>query len=71
MALVFTGQKIAGMSGTSLEAYDGDKRIVVVVTHEAEQDFGLSRAQETARAKYARNLIERDGTVRVTTVDCT
>ena len=29
MALVFTGQKIAGMSGSSLEAYDGNKRVFV------------------------------------------
>jgi hypothetical protein len=62
MALTFTGHKSPGLSGTALEAYDGGKRVVVVVTHEAEQDFGLSRAQEIGRAKYAHNQIENDGT---------
>ena len=38
MALVFTGQKIAGMSGSLLEAYDGDKRIVAIDNAEPAKD---------------------------------
>ena len=49
---------------------EAGSRVVVIVTHEAEQDYGLARAQEVARAKYARKQIEADGTVRVTSADC-
>ena len=44
---------IAVTSAGSGTAYDGEKRVVVIVTHQAERDHGLARIQEAARAKYA------------------
>ena len=73
MSLVFTGKNSSNhLQGTSLEAYDAvtDKPVVVIMTHEAERDHGLDRVQEVACAKYARKLIEADGTVRVSSTDC-
>ena len=70
MPLVFTG-KLApgGLNDSAFEAYDGDRRVVVVITKDAETDFGLARAQEVASVKYANRQLEKDGRVKVTTTD--
>ena len=70
MPLVFTGKLASDdLDHTAHEAYDGDQRVVVVITNDAETDFGLTRAQEVARVKYANKQLEKDGRVRVTTTD--
>ena len=70
MPLVFTGKLASGgLNDTTHEAYDGDQRVVVVITNDAETDFGLARAQDVARVKYANKRLEKDGRVRVTTTD--
>jgi len=70
MPLVFTG-KLApgGLNDSAFEAYDGDRRVFVAITKDAETDFGLARAQEVARVKYANKQLEKDGRVTVTTTD--
>ena len=71
MSLVFTSKSApAGLGGMSFEAYDGDKRVVVIITHEALQDCDLASIREAARKKYALRQIEADGSVRVTSSDC-
>ncbi len=53
MSLVFTGTKFSGLHGTSLEAHDANgDRVVVVVTHEAVQDYGLARAPPAGELSF-------------------
>ena len=50
MPLVFTGKLTpGGLNDSAFEAYDGGQRIVVVVTKDAETDFGFARAGCCAR----------------------
>ena len=72
MALTFSGAR--GTSAefeTLLEAFDGDKRVVVITSEEAIEDFGLNEVQRCAADKYHAGRREDDGRVRVTTVDFT
>ncbi|MDO1559841.1 hypothetical protein Q0812_10425 [Brevundimonas sp. 2R-24] len=70
MSLRFTGA-----SGSSpafellLEAYDGEKRVMVITTREAIDDHGLAAVQHRASEKYAAKQLEGDGRVRVFTTD--
>jgi hypothetical protein len=72
MPLNFTGKTAANLSWTSLEAEDAatGARVIVKVTHEAEQDHGFLKAKEVASAKYDRSQLEPDGVVMVRTADC-
>ncbi len=72
MPLNFTGETAANLSWTSLVAEDAatGARVIVKVTHEAEQDHGITKAKEVASAKYDQGLREPDGTVMVRTTDC-
>lgn len=70
MALVFSGN--SGSSPqfeTLLEAFDSDKRVVVITSREAIDDFGLGRVQSRASEKYDAGELEVDGRVRVSTAD--
>lgn len=72
MPLIFTGKTDPNLSWTSLEAEDAatGARVIVKVTHEAEQDHGLTKAKDVASAKYDNGQREPDGTVMVRTADC-
>ena len=70
MPLMFTGS-----SGSSvqfellLEAFDGDRRVVVITSQEAINDHGLGSVQMRASEKYDAGQLEDDGRVRVFTTD--
>ena len=70
MPLRFTGKQ-----GNSqefellLEAFDGDKRVVVVTSSEAIEDYGLLAVQSKAEKKYDAGMFGRDGRLRVLTTD--
>jgi hypothetical protein len=72
MALTFSGVRGASPEfETLLEAFDGEKRVVVITSAEAIEDFGLGEVQRRAAEKYDAGHREDDGRVRVTTVDFT
>lgn len=70
MSLVFTGK-----DGNSeqfekmLEAYDGEKRVIVVTSTEAIEDYGLDAVREKASDKYDAGKLDAAGRVRVLTTD--
>lgn len=70
MPLVFTGQ-----TGNSeqfellLEAYDGDRRVVVVSSREAMEDHGIGAIHDKASEKYDAGRLDADGRVKVLTSD--
>ena len=66
MSLNFTGEE--GSSErfeTLLEAYDGEKRVVVVSSTEAIDDFGLEAVQQKASDKYDAQQFDENGRVKV------
>lgn len=70
MSLTFSG--IQGRSPefeTLLEAFDGDKRIVVVSSQEAIEDNGLSAVQQKASEKYDAKRFDAEGRIKVLTTD--
>ena len=70
MPLIFTGEKGASqVFETLLEAYDGDKRIVVVTSQEAIDDHGLPAVQELASQKYDAERFDPTGRIKVLTDD--
>lgn len=70
VGLTFTGESVDSLEGTSLEAKDSSgRRIVVRASHEAIQDFGLSRVEAKASEKFANGQVEPNGTVIVRTSD--
>ena len=54
---------------TLLEAFDGEKRVMVVTSSEAIKDYGLPAVQKKASEKYATNQFDHSGRVRVFTSD--
>lgn len=72
MALAFTGR-----SGSSaefeklLEAYDGEKRVIVITSAEAIEDFGIDLVQRKAKEKYEAKDHDQSGRVKVLTKDLT
>ena len=70
MPLTFSGEQGSSQElGTLLEAFDGDKRVVVVTSSEAIKDYGLHVVQSKAEEKYDARLFGSDGRVRVHTTD--
>lgn len=70
MPLTFTGETGSSQKfETLLEAYDGNKRIVVVTSQEAIEDYGLPAVQAKASAKYDARTLDPDGRVKVLTSD--
>lgn len=70
MSLTFSGKQ--GNSPdfeTLLEAFDGDKRVVVVSSQEAIEDNGLSAVQQKASEKYDLKQFYADGRIKVFTTD--
>lgn len=69
------GLKFSGKHSNSetfellLEAFDGDKRVVVVSSTEAIEDYGLPAVEEKAAEKYAAGKLDHAGRVRVLTTD--
>jgi hypothetical protein len=54
---------------TLLEAFDGDKRVVVVSSQEAIGDYGLPAVQQRASEKYDAQLFDAAGRIKVLTSD--
>jgi hypothetical protein len=70
MILRFTGERGSSEEfETLLEAFDGKKRVVIVTSTEAIEDFGLPAVQAKADEKYAADVVDDKGRVRVLTVD--
>lgn len=70
MSLIFSGKQ-GRSSGFEvlLEAFDGDRRVVVVSSQEAIDDYGLSAVQQKASEKYNAQLFDSDGRIKVFTGD--
>jgi len=70
MPLMFTGSSGSSLQFERLlEAFDGDRRVVVITSKEAIDDHGLGSIQVRASEKYDAGLLEEDGRVRVFTTD--
>lgn len=70
MSLTFSGnQGNSPKFETLLEAFDGDKRIVVVGSQEAIDDYGLPAVQQKASEKYDAQLFDAAGGIKVLTSD--
>ncbi|MER9221852.1 hypothetical protein NKI48_23475 [Mesorhizobium sp. M0644] len=70
MVLVFTGEKgNSGQFELLLEAFDGSKRVMVVTSTEALEDYGLDAIHGKASEKYAAGKLDERGRVRVLTSD--
>jgi hypothetical protein len=71
MGLKYSGEQASDLSNVSLEAFDAStgKRVVVKVSTEAYDDYGLEKAMEAGERKYDLGQLEPNGTVRVTTTD--
>lgn len=70
MPLNFTDDLIDWTSGISIRATNTTgKSVVVMVSHEAMNDYGRSHAQEVASDKYDKGQIEPNGTIAVRTAD--
>ena len=70
MALRFTGKEGTNEAFEKmLEAYDGDKRVVVITSTEAIEDNGLAAVQSRADEKYVAGQLDEKGRVRVLTID--
>lgn len=70
MSLTFSGKQ--GNSPdfeTLLEAFDGNKRIVVISSQEAIEDNGLSAVQQKASEKYDLKQFDGAGRIKVFTTD--
>lgn len=70
MSLTFSGKQ--GNSPdfeTLLEAFDGDKRVVVISSQEAIEDNGLSAVQQKASEKYDLKQFDAAGRIKVFTTD--
>jgi hypothetical protein len=66
MALVFTGRSAGSeQNKTLLEAYDGTKRVVVVASQEAIDDFDLDGVEDKATEKYGAGKLDDAGRVVV------
>jgi hypothetical protein len=74
MPLNFTGKTVESpdLTGISIQANDATTGMPVVVksSHEAIQDYGLSRVQGVASDKYDKGKIQSDGSVRVHVDEC-
>ena len=71
MPLSFTGNSapVAETFEFSLEAFDGDKRVVVFASGDALDDHGLAAVEARASDKYDAGQVDPDGRVRVRTSD--
>lgn len=70
MPLTFSGEQGSSQEfETLLEAFDGDKRVVIVTSREAIEDNGLHAVQAKAEEKYDAGLFDSDGRLRVLTTD--
>lgn len=71
MPLRFTGNKATDSETFQqlLEAMDGGKRVVVLASDEAIQDYGLGAVQDKAEEKYDAGQVEPNGRVKVFTTD--
>jgi len=74
MPLMFSGKILPAADGpVSIEAYDAgtQQRVIVKISGEAIEDYGLSRVQQVATAKYDTRQFEGDGkSIFVRTGDC-
>lgn len=52
-----------------LEAYDGNKRVVIVTSREAIEDFGLEKVRAKASAKYDAGISDPNDRIKVFTTD--
>lgn len=70
MSLKFSGKQGSSEEfETLIEAFDGDKRVVVVSSQEAIEDNGLSAVQRKASEKYYAKLFDTAGRIKVLTTD--
>lgn len=70
MSLKFSGNQGNSLAfETLLEAFDGDKRVVVVSSQEAIDDHGLSAVQQKASEKYDAQRFDAVGRIKVLTSD--
>ena len=70
MPLVFTGKTSSDPEfDIVLEAYAGSKRVVVVTSQEALDDYGIVAIEQKASDKYDADLTDNQGRVRVFTND--
>ncbi|WP_027238243.1 hypothetical protein [Leisingera caerulea] len=70
MPLTFSGEQGSSQGFEMLlEAFDGDKRVVVVTSSEAIEDHGLHAVQSKAEEKYDAGMFGSDGRLRVLTTD--
>jgi hypothetical protein len=70
LPLIFKGENGASQEfETLLEAFDGDKRVVVVSSQEAIEDYGLAAVHEKASEKYDAKMFDPAGRIKVLTSD--
>ena len=70
MPLTFPGQTTETESRVSIRATDPEgKQVAVAASHEAIQDYGLSRVEEVASDKFDNRKFETDGSIFVRTAD--
>lgn len=70
MPLRFPGQTTETESRVSIRATDfAGKQVVVAASHEAIQDYGMSRVQEVASDKFDSGKFETDSSIFVRTAD--
>lgn len=70
LSLTFSGKQGSSPEfETLLEAFDGDRRVVVVSSQEAIDDNGLSAVQQKASEKYDAKLFDAAGRIKVFTTD--
>ena len=74
MPLNFTGRTVESpdLTGISVQAEDAatGEPVFVKSSHEAIQNYGLSRVQQVASDKYDKGKTQSDGSVRVHTDEC-
>ena len=70
MPLNFTGERSSSERfEVLLEAFDGEKRVVVATSTEALEDFGLAEVRARAEEKYDHGHLDSEGRVVVYTPD--
>lgn len=70
VSLTFSGKQGSSQEfETLLEAFDGDKRVVVVSSREVIDDNGLPAVQQKASEKYEAKQFDAKGRIKVFTTD--
>jgi hypothetical protein len=67
MPLIFSTKVVEGTSGSSFKAKDANSgvTVIVVLSMEVTQDFGIEDAMRLAEKKYDSGMLEDDGSILV------